>query len=282
MRIGSVRKLCPAVVFVIFLGFGVEAARACGGPPELLPGYRQMYNLDFAEAHQTFNSWQVSHPQDPLGFVSDAAAYLFSEFNRLHILELDLFTDDSKYEAQSKLTPDPAAKARFEADLQKSDQLAHQILARSPGDREATFAEVLVNGLRGDYLALIEKKNLAGLSYMKNSRALAEKLLASDPNCYDAYLAIGAENYILSLNPAPIRWFLRLTGAQTDKQEGIARLRLTAEKGQYLGPYARLLLAVAALRDKDRSTARQLLQGLAHEFPKNELYAKELNRIPDR
>jgi hypothetical protein len=50
-------------------------------------GYRQMYNLQFAEAHQSFEQWQRQHPTDPLGYVSDAAAYLFTEFDRLHILQ---------------------------------------------------------------------------------------------------------------------------------------------------------------------------------------------------
>ena len=76
-----------------------------------------------------------------------------------------------------------------------------------------------------------------------------------------------------------MRWVLRITGAQTDKEEGVQRLRLTADKGHYLAPFARLLLAVAALRDKDPQTARTLLASLAVEFPGNQLYAKELARI---
>jgi len=36
---------------------------------------------------------------------------------------------------------------------------------------------------------------------------------------------------------------------------------------------------VAALRDRDRETARRLLAGLAEEFPQNELYRKELARL---
>ena len=135
------------------------------------------------------------------------------------------------------------------------------------------------SGLRGDYAALIEKKNHVGLNHMKNSRALAEKLLLVDTTCYDAYLAVGVENYLLSLNAAPVRWFLRLGGAQTDKTEGMEKLRLTAKKGHYFAPYARLLLAVAALRDKDPNTARDLLEGLSREFPQNGLYKKELARI---
>jgi hypothetical protein len=114
---------------------------------------------------------------------------------------------------------------------------------------------------------------------MKNGRILAEKLLAINPSNYDAYLAIGVENYILGSSPAPVRWILQIFGAQTDKLQGMEKVRLTAEKGHYLLPYARLLLAVAALRDRNRDKARDLLDGLAREFPNNPLYSRELARL---
>ena len=242
-------------------------------------GYRQMYNLDFAAAHTTFQQFQQKHPEDPMGPVSDAAAYLFSEFDRLHVLEVDLFTDNQRFEKREKPTPDPAIRSAFDSKLTQADHLASQALGKSPGDSNALFAQVLMNGLRGDYLALIEKRNVAGLSYMKTGRGLAEKLLAVHPSYYDAYLAIGIENYLLGINSAPVRWVLRMTGAQTDKDEGLSKLRITAEKGHYLAPFARLLLAVAALRDNDRNTARTILADLSREFPSNRLYQKELSRI---
>jgi len=248
-------------------------------PPDLDRGYQQMYNLDFPGAHATFLACQQAHPEDPMGHVSNAAAYLFSEFNRLHVLESDLFIDDHNFENRSKLTPDATVKAEFEKELAASNDLAGKILTQNSNDKNALFSQVLANGLRGDYAAMIEKRNFVSLGYMKASRGLAERLLAVDPTCYDAYLAIGAENYILGSKAAPVRWLLQMTGAQTDKTEGVERLRLTAAKGHYLAPFARLLLAVAALREQDRQTARTLLAGLASEFPNNHLYAKELARI---
>jgi len=270
------------VVTAALLGLAacaVSSANDSARQPGLDLGFRQMYNLDFTAAHATFLTYQRTHPEDPMGPVSDAAAYLFSEFDRLHILEADLFTDDHKFENRGKLNPDPTVKTEFEKQLAKTDVLTGQALARNSQDKNALFSRVLANGLRGDYTAMIEKRNLASLSYMKTSRATAEQLLAIDPTCYDAYLAVGVENYLLGLNPAPVRWFLQLTGSQTNKSEGLERLRLTADKGRYLAPFARLLLAVAALRDKDPQTARTLLAGLATEFPNNQLYAKELARI---
>lgn len=270
-------------LLVVLLGVLPATRRAVAAdlpaPTSLEAGYRQMYNLDFEGAHQTFEGWEKTHPQDPMGPVSNAAAYLFSEFNRLHILESELFTDDARFAKRDRLSPDPVARDGFDAELKKADQVADVVLVHSPGDHDALFAKVLAGGLRSDYVALVEKRNLAALSFIKLTRTNAEHLLSEDPSYYDAYLAIGVENYLLGVNSAPVRWLLRLSGAQTDKEEGIAKLRLTAEKGHYLAPYARLLLAVAALRDHDRNQARILLSGLANEFPQNPLYRRELDRI---
>ena len=266
-------------VFALTLALLAPAATQTKPAATLDDGFRDMYNLQFDDAHHVFDAWQQAHPADPLGPASNAAAYLFAEFDRMHILESELFTDDHAFESRSKPVPDPKVKAAFDAQLAKAEQLANQALAANQKDSNALFAQCMIFGLRGDYAAMVEKRDLAGLGYMKDGRRIAERLLAADPNYYDAYLAVGVENYLLSLKPAPVRWILSWTGAQTDHDTGIARLRLTAEKGHYLLPYARLLLAVAALRDKDRAKARSLLEGLAHDFPANHLYTVELAKL---
>jgi hypothetical protein len=276
------KSVVSALLLACAIWFAAPAAAGAdsvASPPTLEVGYRQMYNLDFDGAHATFQAWEAGHPDDALGPVSNAAAYLFAEFDRLHILESELFTDNQRFAKREKLVPDPQARTAFEGELARGEEIAGRILSGSPQDANALFAKVLVNGLRGDYAAMIEKRNLAGMGYMKAGRLLAQKLLALDPSYYDAYLAVGVENYLLSVNSAPVRWLLRLGGAETNRENGIAKLRLTAEKGHYLAPYARLLLAVAALRDRDRDGARRLLSGLADEFPQNQLYRKELAQL---
>ncbi len=254
------------------------AAVASATPLE--QAFRSMYNLDFAMARQILRQYESAQPADPMGPVSDAAAYLFAEFDRLNILQSEFFSEDeSFFRRQRSLEPDLAAKRNFEAALARVDRVASAALRRNPDDENALLARLLRTGLHADYLALIEKRNLPALSEVKQSRALAESLIAKHPQCYDAYLAIGVENYMLSLKPLPVRWMLRLGGAQTDRQAGIERLRITAEKGHYLLPYARLLLAVAAVRDKDVATARRSLAWLASEFPRNRLYREELAKL---
>ena len=220
------------------------AAAAFAAPLEtpLEQGYRHMYNL---------------------------------EFDRLHILQSEFFTHDQHFITDHKLTPDPALKRKFEADLAQ----ARAIAVKSPSNPDSRFALLLASGLHSDYLALIEKRYAASFQEMKQARVAAEQLLAANPDRCDAWVAVGVENYMLSIKAAPMRWLLRLAGGETDRAVGIQKLKLAAEKGHFLAPFARLLLAVAALRDKDVSHARDLLEHLAREYPRNPLYTQELARM---
>jgi hypothetical protein len=275
---GNVSSIMRRMLIPVLLTVSAHAAGLTGSTP-VEQGYQQMYNLDFAGAHRSFDEWQRSHPQDPIGPVSDAAACLFSEFDRLHILQSQFFVEDSAFRGMKKPEADPAIRRKFEDDLAKGQRLSDAILRRAPQDKDAMFASVLRNGLRSDYLSLIEDRNFQALSELKSGRMLAEKLLALDPTYYDAYLAVGVENYMLSLKPMPARWLLRLTGAQTDKDRGIEKVKLAAQNGHYLQPFARLMLAVQNLRDKNRAAAKEILAGLAREFPGNKLYAAELAKL---
>jgi hypothetical protein len=242
-------------------------------------GYRQMYDLDFRGAHRSFQQWMREHPDDAMGPASDAAAWLFAEFDRLHILQSQLFAHDENFLNLTKLAPDPKVKPMFEASLDRVRQVAAQTLARDPHNANALLASAIREGLRADYLGLIEKKYRASLKEMKAGRAIAETLIAENPGRGDAYLAVGVENYTLSQRAAPMRWLLRLGGAQTDYERGVRDVSLTAEHGRYLAPFAKVLLAVAALRDNNAGRAKALLKELAAEFPHNPLFAQELARI---
>jgi hypothetical protein len=242
-------------------------------------GFSLLYNLDFAGAHQVFLFWQQEHPDDPLGPACDAAGFLFSEFNRLGVLEAQFYADDRTFEARKKLSPDSTVRDHFYAALDQADSRARSRLVKNPKDRDALFALTMSSGLKADYAGLIEKRNLASLHYTKEATAWAEQLLVVDPDCYDAHLATGVSQYIIGSMAAPIRWLVRLGGVSGDKQKGIAELQLTALRGHYLAPFARILLAIAYVREKDKPQARELLVSLRDEFPQNALFTQEIARL---
>jgi len=269
---------------LLILAVAVSLAVAADTPSPVVPaslqrGYNQAYNLNFKGAQREFAGWQLEHPQDPVGPASEAAGLLFAELDRLGVLESQFFIKDSAFAARPKLTPDPAVKSRFEAALARAEAGARQALAKDAKNHDALFTMSLVYGLRADYAALIEKRNVGAISYTRQASDWAEKLLKAAPDYYDGYLASGISKYIIGSMAAPVRWLLRIGGYSGDKRAGIQELEIAAQKGRYLGPFARLLLAVAYLRQNDRSRARELLAGLESDFPQNPLFPRELARL---
>lgn len=268
-------KICAFAIIGTLEGHATCTAESSN----LDQAYRSMYNLDFSAAQQQLKEWERSHPAEPLGAVSEAASYLFAELDRLGSLQSQLFVSDQGFENRKQLAPDGHTKLLFEETIKRATALAEKKLAEDPSSATAMLSNTLAYGLEADYAALIEKHDLQALSYIKQGRRWAQSTLTSDPTCFDAYLALGVENYLLGIKPVLVRGFLRLGGAHVDKDKGIGELRITADKGRLLKPFARLLLAVAALRDNDHATAHKLLQGLKEEFPNNPLYSQELAKL---
>jgi hypothetical protein len=266
------------LIFVTSIG-SVLAGDSDLKSEEVYQAWLQMYDLKFEEAHRALQRWQETHPDDSLGPASDAAGYLFSELARLGVLESELFVDDDRFKNRKKLDPDIQVKASFMERIDQADRLADSALQKSSADARALFVKTLTHGLRADYVALINGQGFKALSYTKSGRVYADRLLAVDPQAFDAYLGPGVENYLLSLKPVAVRLFLRLTGSHTDREEGLEQLRKAALQGYYLEPFAKLLLAVAALRDNQPQKARQILTELHERFPDNELYSLELRRL---
>ncbi len=282
MTFGSKKKtiLLAAAVWTCALWVpAAVAAPSLSAGLSLETGFHLLYGLDFARAHQVFAAWTQQHPDDPLGPVSDAAGLLFSEFDRLGVLESQFYESDHAFDARKQLSPDPAVRAHFNAELNLAEDRANARLAKDAKDRDALFAMTLSSGLQANYAALIDKRNLASLHDTKQATFWAEQLLAVDPNCSDARVATGFSKYLIGSMAAPVRWVLRLGGIAGDKNAGIADLQITAAHGHYLAPFARILLAVAYVRDKDKPRAREILASLRDEFPGNPLFAREIARL---
>ncbi len=241
--------------------------------------YYAMYNLNFTEAHVLIQQWITAHPEDPLGPASDAAAYIFDEFDRLGVLDIQLFADDDRFTTRKPPGIDPELKKGFYDRADQADRLADAALLRNPKDANAYYVKALTSGMRADWSSLIDRREFGAYRYSELASKYAKQALALNPTLYDANLAVGIENYMLSLKAAPIRWFLGMTGAGTSKEEGVRLLKLTAEQGHYLAPFAKLMLAVGELRDGRIQQGKAILIGLSQEFPKNTQYQRQIARL---
>jgi hypothetical protein len=238
-----------------------------------------MYNLNFGEAFRQAESAKAIAKDDPLPWVAEACAVLFREFDRLRILRSEMFASDKTFESRAAQSWQPASKAKFDQAIAGAERLAQARLALNKNDADALFALTLTNGLRADDAALIGRKNMAALGFTKSANSYAEKLLARSPDYYDAYVATGMGKYIIGGKAVPVRWILRMGGFKGDQEEGIRELKLAAQHGHYLAPFARILLAFDDLRHERKADARQIFSELRSQFPANPLFAQEIAKL---
>lgn len=242
-------------------------------------GFRLLYELKFDEARSTFQAWQKESPDDPLGPAAEAASYLFEEFYRQGALTSEFFLDDKKLLDGIDGKPDPKLKENFLRTNAHAQESARRRLAANSGDTDALYVLTITSGMLGNYAGLIEKRHFDSLKFTREAEKYARKLLALKPDSQDAYLALGASNYIIGCLPVYKRFFLFFGGIRGDKEEGMKQLSLAAVNGHYLRPYAKILLALAALREEQPALARTQLEELVAEFPGNPLFARELELL---
>jgi hypothetical protein len=131
-------------------------------------------------------------------------------------------------------------------------------------------------------MALVEKRQLQSLSVNKEGYRNAKRLIQVAPDYYDAYLTTGFTEYMVGSIPLIFRWFVRFDDVRGDKQQGVQALSLVAEKGHYLKPFAKLLLAATYLREKRYDETRAILRELTLAYPQNALLKREFDRISSR
>lgn len=246
--------------------------------PELQAGFRFLYEQKFPDARETFLNWEERHPNDPFGHAAVAASYLFEEFYRQGVLTSDFFFDGRKFLRGIDGDPDPVRLKDFYAALDRTRVTAYALMITNPNDPEALFSLTLASGMQADAFSFLEHKQFESLKYIKEADGTAEKLLAQQPDAADAWLALGVAHYIIGCLPGPKRFVLRFDGIHGDRNLGMEELSRTASEGRYLRPYAKILLALAARREKRDAIARELLHELNEEFPSSPLFAVEYAR----
>jgi len=272
-------------VFILMLllspvmGFAAEVpsgdAPAFAAVPELNAGFDLLYEQKFAEARQVFTSWESRNPEDPFGEVAVAASYLFEELCDQGVLTSDFFLNEKKFLHGIDGRPNPERMSHFGEALTRARELAKARQKTNPNDGEALFALTLAAGMESDAESILQKKHMDGLKRMKEANKYAGRLLAQDPDATDAYIALGIANYVIGSQSAGARFALWFDGVHGNRQLGMEQVAKTAEHGHYLRPFAKIILALAARREKQVPLAQKLLRELCEQYPASELFASE-------
>jgi hypothetical protein len=114
---------------------------------------------------------------------------------------------------------------------------------------------------------------------IKEANQSAKELLVQRPEALDANVALGCANYIIGSLNAGTRFMLWFGNIHGDKKLGMVQMQDAADKGRYLKPFAKILLALAARREKQDELAQRLLKELTDEFPSSDLFAAEYAKV---
>lgn len=276
------RKFNTALVNFSIVFFQVSAPAFSAEKTLLDDAIRLMYNNDFSGSHRLIDRHLEANAQDPIAYTFRSTAYLFAEFDRLGILESEFFSDDSKLVEKKKLKADPVIRLAFFHAIEQSVRLANRALQRNPKDTNALFAISTNHGLISDYVAFIDKKQWSSYQTAKQAHSSALRLLETDPQFYDAMLSTGMNEYLVGSIPLFLRWFVRFEQTKGSKDLGREQLWKVARNGRYFGPFARILLAVIYLREKDYSQSEEIVLQLSKEFPSNKLLSAELSKLREK
>jgi len=248
---------------------------AFGSDPQLEQGYRLLYQQQFPQAREVFQNWVNQHPDEPFGQVSLAASYLFQEFFVQNILTSDYFLNDKRFLGGIQGTPDPERVEGFQDSCARARALANRRLKVHPRDPEGLYALTLCAGMQSDADSMLLKKHYDALKQLKEANANAEMLLHDHPDAFDAYVAPGIAYYVIGSLSSGARFVLWFGGIHGDKQLGMSEVQKTAKFGHYLKPFAQILLALSARREKQDALAQKNLKDLTEEFPGNQIYDTE-------
>jgi hypothetical protein len=243
--------------------------------PELSAGFDLLYEQKFGEAREHFANWASRNPEQPFGEVAVAASYLFEELSHQGVLTSDFFLNEKRFLHGIDGSPDPERMSHFRDAVARARELAVERQKTNPKDGEALLALTLAAGMESDAESILQKRHLESLKCMKKANGYAKEFLAQHPEATDAYIAPGIANYVIGSQSAGSRLMLRFGGIHGDKKLGMEQVARTAENGRYLRPFAKIILALAARREKEDALAQRLLRELKEQYPDSALFASE-------
>jgi hypothetical protein len=278
---GDIMKLiCMAILFAATAGQGDSSPLRPAAKQDTVDlALHRMFNADFTGANAIITDEIRNNPENPFFYSLRAAALLFSEFDRMQILELDFFADDESITDRKRLKPDKTTRADLFQAIGHAKTLAAARLEIDPKDVNANYALFVAAGVETDYTLLIEKSYRRGYLLSKETQKYANTLLAMNPPIYDAYLSSGMLEYGVGNLNWFFRLFIRFDKISGNKQKAIEYLKLVIDHGRYYSTYAKILLSVIYLRDKKPGQALDLLKELERDFPENRLIRKEVLRV---
>lgn len=232
---------------------------------------------------------QAQQPEQPMLLTSEASVALFEE-GRRQALDLQLEAASQTFQKLA-IRPDgqPAALYHFsvisflKGIITDEPVYYHEFWERSDAFEEA-IADAPASKWR-TYLLAHNSLHRAGVHAKQDhmvKAALAartafkgfEELHKRHPTFYEGYDGLGMFHVVIGSLPSGYRWILRILGYEGDVQQGLAELRVAAERSTYAREEATVFLAMAdiMINSAPEDGLRRLAE-LQRQHPKSPFFA---------
>jgi tetratricopeptide (TPR) repeat protein len=270
---------CAFFILIVFSNLQAQNLRDPRFMSRAQEGFDGIFNMDYDKAEGIFVSMEKEYPQHPAPALYIASIQWLREMLRRQDLDLNRFLTPTYFSAKTNQVMPAKERSRFFEKIRKSESLSGAILKRSRNDKDARYFLATAYGLRSSFAITIDHKLREAFSYGNKAYDSTRQLANEDPQYYDAYLTMGIYEYIVGSIPWPMRWMVYIIGGHGTKQEGLAHLKLAAEKGQYVGDQAQLVSMVLYVREHRYPEALELARNLTSRFPRSFLFPINLAQV---
>ncbi|MBI4852041.1 MAG: DUF3808 domain-containing protein [Acidobacteria bacterium] len=237
-------------------------------------GFNALYNMDYKGAQTKFTQMTQMLPQHPAGHFYLATNYWLELLESTRRLQANLYSGESFY-ADTKDKVDEKVDKEFRQLLNTSLEKAESNVKKNPKDVESIYYQGAAHGLLASYEATVSRAFFSALKHGSKSVDLHRKVIELDPNYIDAYLTIGAYDYIVGSLPFAVKVLAAIGGFRGSKDRGLEELNLVTQKGFYAQDDARVLLLALYNRENKNAEVLGLLETLSNKYPNNYLFKIE-------
>lgn len=221
---------------------------------KLLQGLDAAFKFDFEKSEKIFNSLIEKYPDAPAGYHFKSIPYLWKYLDN---------KNDSDFVSFINLSDSTIIKANEFLESDSVDTFLYYILGSSYSYRAMAFTR------QESYLdaVLATKKSF---SYLNNT-------VLMDSTYYDAYMGLGLFNFMIAQTPPALKWAMRMTGIEGEKDKGIEYLKLAADKGKFSKVEAQFYLSQILVEFYgEYDNAEELLTSLNKKYRNNLLFKYSL------
>lgn len=240
---------------------------------QIRAGLDHLYNMEYEEADQVFQSLIKTQPDNPAGYAYEAVTCWLREMHRRQELTLQRFTSPEYFSqaGQAKAVVDSALDARIRILVAQTIDKARARLSADKHDKGALFWRGMAYQTLANYEMTMRGNAWAAFRAAAKMYRDYKELLRLDPSFVDARLSTGTYNYVMASLPWSVKWITLVLGYSGDKERGLRDIELAANEGDLVAEDACFMLALLQTREGNFQKARECMDKLRAKYHNNYL-----------